>query len=172
MDDQHTNPVVGIDVSKRKCDAALLLAGKLEHKTIANTPAGFEQLVDWLASRHVDSGHVCLESTNIYGEALGTYLHERGFVVSIVNPARIKGFAQSELIRTKTDKADAGLIARFCAAMKPAASRPDPLEIQALRALVPVRSCWLHWMSILPFLMAASTRRGVRSATTSTIILA
>lgn len=137
MDDQHSqSPIIGVDVSKHKCDVALLLAGKLKHKTIANTPAGFEQLIDWLAMRHVDSGHVCLESTNIYGEALGTYLHERGFVVSIVNPARIKGFAQSELIRTKTDKTDAGLIARFCAAMRPAAWRPDPPEIQALRALV------------------------------------
>lgn len=137
MEDQDREvAVIGVDVSKRKCDVALLLDGKLKHKSIANMPDGFEALVDWLAAREVNTGHVCLESTNTYGEALGEYLHNRGFVVSIVNPARIKGFAQSELIRTKTDKADAGLIARFCAAMRPTAWQPDPPEIQALRALV------------------------------------
>ncbi len=47
------------------------------------------------------------------------YLHDAGVCVSLVNPARIKGFAQSELRRTKTDKADAGLIGRFCASMNP-----------------------------------------------------
>jgi hypothetical protein len=38
---------------------------------------------------------------------------------SIVNPVRIEGFAQCELIRAKTDKIDAGITARFCLAMKP-----------------------------------------------------
>jgi len=57
-------------------------------------------------------------------------------MVSIVNPARIKGFAQSELIRTKTDKMDAALIARFCLALKPGAWIPPSPEIRSLRALV------------------------------------
>ncbi|KJV73944.1 transposase family protein [Orientia tsutsugamushi str. TA763] len=34
--------------------------------------------------------------------------------MSVVNPARIKGFAMSKLSRTKTDKADSVLIADFC----------------------------------------------------------
>ena len=59
-----------------------------------------------------------------------------GYVVSIVNPARIKGFALSELARTKTDKTAASLIARFCQAMAPAAWIPDPHEIRELKALV------------------------------------
>jgi len=57
-------------------------------------------------------------------------------MVSMVNPARIKGFAQSELIRTKTDKIDAGVIARFCLAMQPEPWIPPALEIRSLRALV------------------------------------
>lgn len=77
-----------------------------------------------------------MESTNTYGEALAAYLCGLGYTVSIVNPARIKGFAQSELSRTKTDKADAALIARFCAALKPAPWAPEPLEIRELQALV------------------------------------
>jgi transposase len=56
--------------------------------------------------------------------------------VSIVNPARIKGFAQSELMRTKNDKVDAGLIARFCLAMHPEPWTPAPPDIRQLQALV------------------------------------
>ena len=82
------------------------------------------------------NAHFCMESTNIYGEALAECLCDQGYTVSIVNPARIKGFAQSELSRTKTDKSDAALIARFCIAMQPASWTPDPIEIRALRALV------------------------------------
>jgi len=137
MDESRENvSVVGIDMSKHKFDVALLRDGKFKHKALRNDRGGHTALVSWLQARGVSTAHVCMESTNIYGEALGEYLHDRGFSVSIVNPARIKGFAQSELIRTKTDKADAALIARFCAAMRPGLWQPDAPEIRALRALV------------------------------------
>jgi len=67
---------------------------------------------------------------------LAIFLHEAGHTVSMVNPARVKGFAQSELIRTKTDKIDAGIMARFALAMKPEPWIPPPPEIRSLRALV------------------------------------
>jgi transposase len=54
----------------------------------------------------------------------------------IVNPARIKGFAKSELLRTKTDAVDAALIARFCAAIKPSLWQPTPPPVKELQALV------------------------------------
>ncbi|MCS5710662.1 IS110 family transposase [Candidatus Berkiella aquae] len=60
-----------------------------------------------------------MESTSTYGEPLAEFLIDNHFKVSTVNPARIKGFAMSELIRTKTDKSDASLIARFCETMSP-----------------------------------------------------
>jgi len=47
-----------------------------------------------------------------------------------------KGFAQSELLRTKNDKVDAGLIARFCVAMNPGTWTPPPPEIRRLQSLV------------------------------------
>lgn len=132
----ETVVVIGIDVSKHKFDVALLRNEKLRHKSFPNTSAGHEALLVWLRELGVTSAHACLESTNVYGEALAERLHDHGHTVSIVNPARIKGFALSELARTKTDKADAGVIARFCAALKPAPWTPDPAEIRELRALV------------------------------------
>jgi transposase len=131
-----SDAIVGIDMSKKKFDLAMLRDGKHKHKVFSNTKSGHEATIAWLQAHHVMTAHVCLESTNIYGEALAEVLHDAGYVVSIVNPARIKGFAQSELSRTKTDKADAGIIARFCQAMTPDPWVPDPPEIRELKALV------------------------------------
>ena len=128
--------VLGIDISKQKFDAALLVDGKIKHKTCKNSAEGFETLTLWLEKQGVGKVHACLEATSNYGEDLGVYLHEAGHIVSIVNPARIKGFAQSEMMRTKTDKLDAALIARFCLVMKPGPWVPPPPEIRTLRALV------------------------------------
>jgi transposase len=128
--------VMGIDIAKQKFDVALLLDGKTKHKTCKNSAKGFETLMVWLEKQGIQKVHACLEATGNYGEDLAIYLHEAGHTVSIVNPARIKGFAQSELIRTKTDKIDAGVIARFCLAMKPDVWISPSPEIRSLRALV------------------------------------
>ena len=129
-------PVLGIDIAKQKFDAALLVGGKLKHKACKNTRDGFETLVQWLKKQKIDRVHVCLEATGTYGDELALYLHDAGHIASIVNPVRIKGFAQSELIRTKTDKIDAGIIARFCLAMNPENWTPPSPEIRRLQALV------------------------------------
>lgn len=128
--------ILGIDISKQKFDVALLIEGKIKNKTCKNALEGFEALTTWLEKQGVQTVHACLEATGNYGEDLAIYLHEAGHKVSIVNPVRIKGFAQSELIRTKTDKIDAALIARFCLAMKPEIWIPPAPEIRSLRALV------------------------------------
>ena len=128
--------VLGIDIAKQKFDAALLVEGKTKHKACKNSVEGFEILMLWLEKQGIRKVHACLEATGNYGEDLAIYLHEAGHIVSIVNPARIKGFGQSELIRTKTDKIDAALIARFCLAMKPGPWSPPSPEIRSLRALV------------------------------------
>ena len=127
---------LGIDVSKKKFDVALLNNGKLKNKKFTNDFQGFEELRQWLIKHDNLRPHACMEATGIYGEALASYLYDAGFTISVVNPARIKGFAQSELLRSKTDKVDAGLIARFCYAMQPQAWCPQAREIRLLRDLV------------------------------------
>jgi len=128
--------VLGIDIAKQKFDVALLTEGKIKNKTCKNSVEGFETLSLWLEKQGVQKVRACMEATGNYGEDLAIYLHEAGHTVSMVNPTRIKGFAQSELIRTKTDKLDAGVIARFCLAMKPESWIPPAPEIRSLRALV------------------------------------
>lgn len=132
-----TQTVLGIDVSKRTLQVALLLPdSKPKQKSVENTAKGHQSLIDWLIQQGVDQVHACLESTSVYGEAVAETLVEAGHTVSIVNPARIKGFATSELSRTKTDRVDAALIARFCLALRPAAWQPASKEVRQLQALV------------------------------------
>jgi transposase len=69
-------------------------------------------------------------------EPLALELRSKGHVVSVENPNRIKAFAQSELLRTKTDAVDAALIARFCRAHLPEAWTPRAPELCSLQALL------------------------------------
>ena len=52
-------------------------------------------------------------------EAVAIALVDGAWSVGVVNPARIKGFAQGELLRNKPDRATAALLARFGQAMRP-----------------------------------------------------
>ena len=62
---------LGIDVAKAKLDCALRLpAGKLRHKVVENTPAGFEALRAWLESQGANSVHVCMELD--FGQTIAT----------------------------------------------------------------------------------------------------
>ena len=130
--------VVGIDVAKKKVDVAAILNGKAKSKVFDNTPAGHAELQRWLLDRGFSSAqtHVCMEATGPYSEALALALVDAGWPVSVVNPARIKGFAQGELSRNKTDRADAALLARFCAAMHPSLWAPPSAAFRQLRAWV------------------------------------
>lgn len=128
---------VGIDVSKSTLDAALLTGeGKPRHKVFANSPAGHHQLLAWLQDNGAATVHACLEATGTWADAVALALHEAGHKVSLVNPALIRAFGQSQLKRTKTDKADAQLIARFCQMHQPPAWTPTAPEVRELQALV------------------------------------
>ena len=130
-----SNPIsLGIDISKASFDVALLKGDKRPRSAkFDNTPSGFEQLSQWLSAQGVEQVHACLEATNIYGHALATYLCHQRHQVSIVNPARVKGYAKSQLSRTKNDRADAGLIARFCRDLKPSLWQPSAAEVAKLQ---------------------------------------
>jgi transposase len=129
--------VLGIDIAKAKFQIALLQRdGKIRHKTCANTPAGFEQLAEWLRRHGVMRVHAGLEATGTYGDAVATWLADAGHVVSLINPAIIHAYARSQMARSKTDRLDAELIARFTATQQPPAWTPPAPELRQLQALV------------------------------------
>jgi transposase len=125
--------VLGIDISKAKFDVALIQGkAKIKNKVFANNLEGFTELQTWLTSQGVTNLHSCMEAASIYGNALARFLVAAGYKVSIVNPSRPKAFGRSELSRTKTDRADAKVIARFCAALQPAVWIPPAIEVEQL----------------------------------------
>ena len=129
--------ILGIDVSKDKLNLALLQNRKKRPKSrvFDNSWEGFEKIQQWLEEQGLQRVHACLEATSVYGHPVATYLHAQGHVASIVNPSRVKGFAQSQLSRTKNDRADAATIAQFCVALEPEAWTPPAPEVAKLQAL-------------------------------------
>jgi transposase len=127
---------LGIDIAKEKFDVRLEVNSKAKKRQFANSQEGYEKLVAWLEQLGVEQVHACMEATGTYGEALAEYLYNLGNKVSVVNPARIKGHAQSQMKRHKTDELDAEVIRHFCETQEPEAWEPVKEEIKVLRSLV------------------------------------
>lgn len=133
--------VVGIDVSKDKLDVVVMVMDQAQHcqaYQVDNNPGGYSQLKRWLSKQaQVAAGSaVCLEATGRYSDGVAEALYAAGYRVSVVNPARIRGYADSHLRRNKTDQLDARLIADFCRTQQPEPWTPPAPEIRALQALV------------------------------------
>lgn len=128
-------PTLGLDISKDSFHVELAVNNKLRQRRFANRKEGFAELCVWLAKHKAGPLHVCLEATGPYSEPVALYLYQQGHTVSIVNPAQIKAFGHSELLRNKDDRPDAGLIRRFCEKQQPAPWQPPPAHFRALQAL-------------------------------------
>ena len=101
--------IVGIDVAKDKVDVALRSAGA--EATFANTPSGRRQLVEWVKRHQVDKA--VLEASGGYERSWARLLQEAGLEVWIVDPKRVRRFAQSAGQLAKSDRIDARMIAWF-----------------------------------------------------------
>jgi transposase len=128
-------PTLGIDLAKDKFDVALFHNDRFAYQVVPNTASGITALLSWLQAQGCPQVHACLEATGTYGDAVAHALHAAGHVVSIVNPAVLKAFRQSTLTRTKNDRTDAHLLARYAALHHPAAWTPPTPELQELQAL-------------------------------------
>lgn len=129
--------IAGIDVAKDKVDICLLDEdGQVFQETLPNNKSGINKLHRWMKKRGAKTAHICLEATGVYGDLLAETLHKRGYMVSVVNPARIKAYAASQMQRNKTDALDAALIADYCRTQQPPAWTPPSPELKELRALV------------------------------------
>jgi len=134
--------IIGIDVSKAKLDCAWfrdVARGKVKNRVFMNTPKDYPLLVAWAkkqSGEDIEALHFVMEATGIYHEAVAHALHDMGARVSVVNPAQIRDYARSLGARTKTDKKDSVVIARFGLTQQPRLWQPEPLEIRTLKALI------------------------------------
>ena len=105
--------IIGLDVSKDTIDAYLdPTNGNPAHIKITNDPTGYMQLQDWIKSRRLRKVIVCMEATGIYYEKSADWL-SRYHTVYVINPLKIKEYGRTLFNHTKTDRADAKLIADY-----------------------------------------------------------
>jgi transposase len=128
--------ILGLDVSKATIDACLLDERGEASKKVSNNAKGFSQLKHWLTNRRAKNVQVCMEATGSYYEDVAESFADDGYLVSVVNPAQIKAFADSLLSRTKTDAVDAKIIAQFGRSQEPPAWTPPSPKERKLRGLV------------------------------------
>ena len=128
---------VGIDIAKEVFDVFLLTPeGEQFEEQFKNQKSGINKFHRWLKKHRATDAHLALEATGVYGELLAETMYKRGYDVSVINPARIKAYGNSQMRRTKTDRLDATLIADYCRTQSPRLWSPLPPETKELRALV------------------------------------
>lgn len=135
--------IIGIDVSKATLDCAYLRdpdQNKAKRKSCQNEVDCFESLITWAEAF---SGLPCqslafvIEPTNIYHEQLVQFLHSKGTTVYLVNPGRVRKFAEGIGILSKNDVIDADLLARYgLMAKNLIVFEPAPQEVNDLRSLL------------------------------------
>lgn len=125
----------GFDVSKNTFDVCLLQDGKEQSYEVSYNTEGLSRLSDLLPS----ATHCVMEATGPYYMKLAFHLFKCGFVVSVINPLVIRRFCQMRLIRAKTDKADARMIALYGQTEQPEAWVPPAdyiIKLQQLDAVL------------------------------------
>jgi transposase len=133
---------VGIDVGKSSLEVSLREGDDTRATTsVPNDSDGHEVLLNWLDAHGAgpEETCVCMEASGNFEEAVARRLDESGYRVSVVNPRRIKGYASSQLQRTKTDSADAALIARFGQREEPRPWEPPTAAESRLKELTRAR---------------------------------
>jgi transposase len=132
----RTGAAIGIDVAKHELEWVLLPQG--ERGRVANTPAGWQQLCRRFVP--VPAPTIVVEATGNYHRGLVHALAAVGRPPAVVNPFRIRRFADSLGQKAKTDRIDALVLAWYGQQRQPPARPlPDPARRQ-LQALVTRRA--------------------------------
>jgi transposase len=137
---------VGIDVSKETIDLAYLESiNQWTSLKINNKVEDFRKFIKTIPT----DAHCVMEATGAYYLTLACFLYENGFKVSVVNPLVIKRYSQMKMRRTKTDKADAKIIAEYAREQQPELWKPTDKVIaqiqqinSALDKLTQQRAAW------------------------------
>lgn len=104
----------GIDVSKDRLDG-VVWPDRAAVRSFVRDAAGLAALAAWLHAREVT--RVGLEATGGYEKVVVEALEDAGFVVIVLNPLRVRRFAQAQGRLAKNDRVDAAVIAKFTAVM-------------------------------------------------------
>ena len=134
---------VGIDIAKdtfTACFCQRSISGEerlSEVEDFKNIQTGFNRLIKW--SRKITDPSLdvvfVMEATGVYYENLAHQLHKLKQPVIVLLPNKVKHFAKSLNVKTKTDLVDARVIARMGAERKLSHWEPPPVIFKLLRDL-------------------------------------
>jgi transposase len=123
---------VGIDVSKATLDVCILPTG--EFFQVSNDAAGINELLNKL--RPLSPERVVMEATGGYETDAAVTLFLARIKVCVVNPLQVRSFARADGQFAKTDRIDAGVIAKFGERMLPEVRPLADVALRELDALV------------------------------------
>jgi len=130
---------VGMAVAKATLACCLLSPDTDQvQRSFSNNRTGFNALLTWLRERAIafDQVQIVMAATGVYHPAAALHLHEAGVQVAIVNPAQVKDFGKGWAVRTKTDRMDSWVLARFGQVNTPTPWQPLSVEVRELQALL------------------------------------
>lgn len=127
-----TEIICGVDVSSQTLDARIGLEGA--GACFPATPEGVADLARFCCEHQV--GLAVMEATGGYEKPAYAWLWSHGIPAAIVNPWAVRKFAQGIGFLEKTDRIDAGVIARYGAVKGIVAQQPASAAQERLKALV------------------------------------
>lgn len=150
---------IGIDISKITFDATA--SHEKQNHSFANSPEGFKKFIKWIQT--FETPHVAMEATGKYYLGLALALHQQAIPTYVVNPLRIKHYAQSKLKRIKTDPEDAKLIAEFCEHATLPLWQPDRPIIAKLQEYSTLQQLLIHSKTQLKNQMQTSLEPDIKA---------
>jgi len=127
--------VAGIDVAKDKVDACIRASS--QRRTFESTAEGRRQLIAWL--RKHKAAKLVMEASGGYEREWAKALREKKVEVRIVDPKRVRHFAQSAGRLAKNDTIDADTIAWFAETFSEAPGQAYDAEREKLMQMVNAR---------------------------------
>lgn len=124
---------VGLDISKARLDTHT--SGN--HREDNNNPEGHATLIHHLRTLH--RPRVICEATGGYEKAIVVALLDAHIEVSVVQPGRVRHFADAKGWLAKNDRIDARLLAEFGENIRPRLDTPSTPECVRLREMLDYR---------------------------------
>jgi transposase len=129
MEDKVDKDYIGVDVSKNTLDVAAYASRKKWQ--FPNDDVGIDKLVQLMSPELV-----VMEATGGYETPLAYALSKNGVTCAVINPREGRDFAKATKKLAKTDSIDAGVLAHFAAAIKPAPRPISDEQTQELEAIL------------------------------------
>ena len=111
---------VGLDISQKQVDYFVLNRKENPCGRLPRRASALGRLArSW---RRLGVTHAVIEATGGFEQEVWESLEKAGIAVTLIQPRRVRQFAGACAIEAKTDRIDAELLARFGAALEPAAT--------------------------------------------------